>query len=185
HGNLISQGMTDKTDRHLMLFVEPGLEREQGQHQIYCLGNLEDTVLPPGPHRGADVVHRGNTGTTQLQLHTNREVWRINADKNIGRRVQKVTHQTTADTHQLPQAPKNLHQPHDRQTFHGYMAVKALGQHQRPTNPLELRVRITSPQGLHQASAQNVSRHFANHDTNTKRPATGSWIYGLSDNAAL
>ena len=67
-----------------MILVELRLEREQGQHQVAGLANLQHALLPPGPHGRADVMHGLDASLTQLELESQVEIRRINADKHIG-----------------------------------------------------------------------------------------------------
>ena len=68
--DIVGQRVADEAHRHLVLGVELCLEREQGQHQIAGIADLEHALLPPGPHRGADIVNGLDAGLTQLEFDT-------------------------------------------------------------------------------------------------------------------
>ncbi|MCY1183133.1 hypothetical protein D9M73_237290 [compost metagenome] len=75
--------MTDETYRHTLLFVEPGLEGKQRQHQVTTFANLQHTFLTPGPDRWTDVMHGLDPGLAQVQLDIEGEVRRIDTDEHI------------------------------------------------------------------------------------------------------
>src|SRR3546814_19589042 len=75
--------MTDEANRYLVLVVEPGLEWKQREHQIAGVTDLQYPLLTPGPDRRTDVVHGLDSGPAPLELKTEIEVRRVDADEYI------------------------------------------------------------------------------------------------------
>jgi len=59
-------------------------------------------------------MYRSQSLLTQAGLKPKIEIRRINANKEIGRRLSPTLHQLAPDTQQLGQMPEHLHQPHNR-----------------------------------------------------------------------
>lgn len=113
-GNGVGQGVADETHGHPMLFVETRFEGEQRQHQVAGFANLQHPLLPPGPHRRADVMHGTQASLAQLVFDTEGEVGGVDADHHVRARVDERADQTLAPSQQLRQPAQHLDQAHHR-----------------------------------------------------------------------
>ena len=171
--NRIGQRMTDEMHRNLMFGVETRLEGEQREHQVAGIANLEHPLLPPGPHRRADVVHGTNPGTTQPELQAEVEVRRIDADHDVRALLDQRGDQASTTRQQLGQAPQHLDQTHHRQALHGEIGIQPFGDHPRPADADELDLRVPNLECLHQTGAENVPGRFAGDQGDAQWPAHG------------
>src|SRR5690606_19278629 len=94
--NAISQSMPDAAYRHVMLAIDLFFERKQRQHQVGGLTDAQHALLPPGPDRGADIMHGRDAHFTQPPLDTEGKIRRIDTNEDIGAPLLEKAHQLTA-----------------------------------------------------------------------------------------
>ena len=167
--NVIRHGVADKTARGVETVVEGFLERQEGEHHVGGGLDLVNAVLAPGPHRGADIVNRLDTGAAQFQLHPDIEIRCIHADEDIGRIGNEVAQQFATNLEDTRQTAQHLGDPHDGELFHLEQGLDAQSLHARPGDPFKLRVRVADLQLAHQTGSQNVAGDLSGDDTDTNR----------------
>ena len=113
-------------------------------------------------------MHGLDPGLAQLEFDIEREVRRIDADKDVRFFFDQRLDQQLAASQQLTQAPQDFHQPHDRQALHGEVGGQAFGLHQRATDPDKFHRRMLGLERPHQAGTQDIAGSFTGHERNTQ-----------------
>ncbi len=161
--------MADELGTHPMLAVEPGLEREQAQHQVTGSGNAADPALAPGPHLRTHVLDRGNVLRPQLCLQADIEGRRIDADEDMGTPADHVPHQPAAQREQPRQVRERFDQAHDRQLMGVGPHLAAGRAHPWPRNAEGLDVADARAQSLEQRGTKGIPRGFAGNQPDHQR----------------
>ncbi|MNN57930.1 hypothetical protein D3C81_1729450 [compost metagenome] len=106
-------------------------------------------------------MHGLDPGTAELELDTQVEVRRVDADEHVRALGDKGLDQAFAARQQLGQAPQHFHQAHDRQALHGEVGVQPFGLHARAANADELGVGMSRLERLHQGGAEDIAGRLA------------------------
>jgi glucose/arabinose dehydrogenase len=162
-GNDIRQGMAHVRDRHACLAVERLLEREHDEDMAHRARDLANAPPAPGPDRGADVVDGGNSSVLEAPLQAEVEARRIDADEEIGPRLQQLPSELSPDRHDLAQMAEQLRVAANRELVHRVAGLESLVRHPRTADAGAFERRAARLEGADEMRAEKIARGLAGH----------------------
>ncbi len=110
-------------------------------------------------------MHGKNAGLAAAPFDRKRKIRRIDTDHNIRWRGEEIVQEPGPDAEQFTNSSKNLHQPHDRKTFHRHQGMKSLRNHFLPANADEPGLGIALAQRTDQAGTEDIPRCLTGDDS--------------------
>ena len=125
--------MTDPLDIDACCLIEGNFKGEEDDHFLHPLGDQLDSLRPPGPHLGTDIVEdrnpfpMGNLGQTEI------EIGKVDQDDQIRSfPIERLFH-SPKGLHDRSQFEKDFCNPHDRK---GLRVIEEFHPHPFPSPPL-------------------------------------------------